>query len=159
MRFLLKCTEQDSKANGKVWACFCTQSARSPPLSSMPFQTKWVESFCPLWRVGVSLWAQLYHAEFRLLRLPLGLSRARHEPVAAGLAQENLLYWIWKSLQRSGRRDSYFHAILGLRSSLETAWLRGNYLHGSLTWQFGKPLSGAPLSTTKGLRGGLPSAR
>lgn len=42
----------------------------------------------------------------------------RHVPVVAGLSQENLPYWIWKSLKQSGRPGCLiFMLILGLFSS------------------------------------------
>lgn len=51
----------------------------------------------------------------------------RHEPVVTGLSQENLSYWIWKSLEQSGRPGCLiFMLILGLLSSGPArAWHHG----------------------------------
>lgn len=70
------------EANGwKVW----------PTLASLAFE-RGCRSVCPAPPRGVqgalAAWS---------------LNRVRHVPVVACLSQENLSYWIWKSLKQSGR--------------------------------------------------------
>lgn len=144
------CGAGEEKVRGKAWAWLCALNCPPsfpevvcvseahgwkvlPTLAAFPNARGWRFAHPALpWGVQVALPA-------------LGSNRVRHVPVFAGLSQENLSYWIWKSLKQSGRPGCLlFMSILGLLSpclARAQSWEnegrpKGNRLHGVLTSQF-----------------------